>query len=516
MTMSDSRQCEAARGATLRAVELDDDCQWRAVESGDARFDGWFFCGVTSTGIYCRPSCPARTPKPKTVRFFSAAAAAQAAGFRACKRCRPDATPGSPEWDRRGDLVGRAMRLIADGVVDREGVTGLARELAYTPRHVHRELVAVVGAGPLALARAQRAQTARVLLETTDVSVTGIAFAAGFQSVRQFNSTIRAVFAATPSELRHRRQRGEHPESGGAIALRLPYRAPYDGDGMFAFFAARLVPGLEEIVDGAYRRSLALPRGTGTVELSPGPDHVHAQFRLQDLRDLGPAVQRCRLLLDLDSDPLTVANALGADPLLGPSVTVTPGRRVPGSVDGDELAVRAMLGQQVTVASATTLAGQLVEALGDTLPSPLGGVTHVFPSPASVADADPNQLRLPAARRRSLLGLCAALASRDITLDVGAERVEARRRLLALPGIGPWTTEYIAMRALRDPDAFPASDLGVRRALAKLGRHVTTSEAHELAEAWRPYRAYATQYLWAQLSPPARHRAPKRSRHLAA
>ncbi|HZE05874.1 MAG TPA: Ada metal-binding domain-containing protein, partial [Solirubrobacteraceae bacterium] len=234
---------------------IDAERLWHAVEAEDPRFDGWVYCGVTSTGIYCRPSCPARTPKRENVRFFETAAAAQAAGFRACKRCRPDASPGSPEWDRRADVVGRAMRLIADGVVDRDGVSGLARRLNYTERHLHRQLVAVVGVGPLALARAQRAQTARILLETTDLSVTAVAFAAGFQSVRQFNATVREVFALTPRELRAQGRRTGRSEPG-AISLRLPYRAPFDAAGLLAFLAARCVQGVEEMIDGAYRRSL--------------------------------------------------------------------------------------------------------------------------------------------------------------------------------------------------------------------------------------------------------------------
>ena len=513
--MSDSRQSMAARRATLSGVELDPDRLWRAVEAGDARFDGWVFCAVTSTGIYCRPSCPARTPKRQHVRFYFSAAAAQAAGFRACKRCRPDATPGSPEWDRRDDLVGRAMRLIADGLVDRQGVTGLARALAYTPRHLHRALVAVAGAGPLALARAQRAHTARVLLETTEVPVTDVAFAAGFQSIRQFNSTIRAVFAATPTEVRHRRQPDRSPEPG-AVVLRLPYRAPFDGAALLGFFAARLVPGLEEIVDGAYRRSLTLPRGPGTVELAPGDGHVHARFRLHDLADLGPAMQRCRLLLDLDSDPMSVAEALGTDPILGRSVAAAPGLRVPGCVDGDELAVRAVLGQQITVTAAATHASRLVHRLGEPLASPLGTVTHTFPAAAAVADAGSDQLHLPAARRHSLRRLCQALASGDLNLDPGTDPAETRRRLATFPGIGAWTTEYIAMRALRDPDAFPASDLGVRRGLALLDHPVSVRGAAALAEAWRPYRAYAAQQLWALLPPRAVRRTRRASRRLAA
>src|SRR3954451_4552457 len=370
---------------------------WHAVEHRDPRFDGWVFTGVTSTGIYCKPSCPARTPMREHVRFFPTAAAAQAAGFRACKRCRPDATPGSPEWDLRADLVGRAMRLVADGIVDREGVTGVAARLGYSERHVHRTLVAVVGAGPLALARAQRAQNARVLLETTDLPITDVAFAAGFESLRQFNATIREVFALAPRDLRRRARR--EPD-GGALTLRLPYRAPLEAAELIAFLARRAVPGVEEVVDGAYRRSLRLPHAAGIVELAPATGHtgranevrvngstksIRGRFWLEDLRDLGPAVQRCRVLLDLDSDPQAVAEALDGDALLGPLVRAAPGRRVPGHVDGHELAIRAVLGQQVSVAGASTLAGRLVAELGEPLARPLGMVTHLFPSADALA-----------------------------------------------------------------------------------------------------------------------------------
>ncbi len=477
---------------------FDPDRSWHAVETGDPRFDGWVFCGVTSTGIYCRPSCPARTPKRRNVRFYATAAAAQAAGFRACKRCRPDATPGSPEWDRRADLVGRAMRLIADGIVDREGVTGLASRLGYAERHVHRQLVAVVGAGPLALARAQRAQTARVLVETTDLPIAQVAYASGFRSVRQFNATVQEVFATTPSALRARAGRHGRPEGSGAVDLRLPYRAPLGAGALLAFLAARAVPGVEEAVNGVYRRSLGLPRGAGIVELRPGDGHVRARFWLDDLRDLATAVQRCRALLDLDSDPHAVVDALGADPLLGPLVRVQPGRRVAGAVDGDELAVRAVLGQQVSLAGAATLAGRLVAEHGTPLARPLGGVTHVFPRPEAIAEGDPDRLAMPAARRRALLALTGALADGSIVLDAGTERDETQRQLLALPGIGPWTVAYVAMRVLRDPDAFLPTDLGIRHALEGLGLNSRPAAVARLAEPWRPYRAYAVQHLWAQ------------------
>ncbi len=480
---------------------FDSDQCWQAIEAQDQRLDGWVYCGVTTTGIYCRPSCPARTPKRENVRFFATAAAAQAAGLRACKRCRPDATPGSPDWDRRADLVGRAMRLIADGVVDREGVSGLASRLGYAERHVHRQLVAVAGAGPLALARSRRAQTARILLETTEVPIADVAHAAGWQSVRQFNATIREVFATTPSELRARAKRHGRPQDSGAITLRLPYRAPLQADGLIAYLGLRAVPGVEEVLDGAYRRSLRLPHGTGTVELRPGPGHVLASYRLQDLRDLAAAMQRSRALLDLDSDPYAVSRALGGDALLGPLVRRAPGRRVAGHVDAHELAVRAVLGQQVSLAGARTLAGRLVGEYGERLERPLGGVTHAFPSAQALAGADPARLAMPAARRGALLGLTAALARDELVLDAGADREEALRRLRSLPGIGPWTAAYVAMRALRDPDAYLPTDLGVRHALERLGHDGRPAAAERVAERWRPYRAYAVQYLWASLAP---------------
>jgi len=477
-------------------VRSDSEHLWQAIEARDPRFDGWVYLGVVTTGIYCRPSCPARTPKRENGRLFATAAAAQAAGFRACMRCRPDASPGSPEWDRRADLVGRAMRLIADGVVDREGVAGLARRLGYAPRHVHRELVAVVGVGPLALARAQRAQTARLLLETTSLPIVEVAFAAGFRSVRQFNETVRDVFALTPSRLRARAQRGGRPPHGGAVSLRLPYRAPLDADGLLAFLAPRSVPGVEDVTGGTYTRSLRLPRGSGVVELEPAGGHVRARFVLDDLKDLGSAVQRCRGLLDLDSDPCAVIAALGPDPLLAPLVARAPGRRVPGHVDAHELAARAVLGQQVSVAGATTLAARLARTHGEPLTRPAGAVTHLFPSAETIASLDPGSLAMPRSRGVALVALARSLASGELVLDPGADRREARHRLLALPGIGPWTADYIAMRGLRDPDAFLPTDLGVRHALSSLGQDAGAPAVVRLAERWRPYRAYALAHLW--------------------
>ncbi|NYI07674.1 AlkA N-terminal domain-containing protein [Allostreptomyces psammosilenae] len=469
----------------------------RAVQSKDARFDGWFFTAVVTTRVYCRPSCPVVPPKVRNMRFYPSAAAAQQAGFRACKRCRPDASPGSPSWNERADLVARAMRLIADGVVDREGVPGLAARLGYSARQVERQLLAELGAGPLALARAQRAQTARLLIETSRLPMADVAFAAGFASIRAFNETVRAVFDLTPTDLR-RRAVGRHaPAAPGVIALRLPFRAPLNPDNLFGHLAATAVPGVEEWRDGAYRRTLRLPHGHGTATLRPLPDHIGCQLALTDLRDLPIAISRCRRLLDLDADPQAVGELLGADPLLAPLVARAPGRRVPRTVDPAEFAVRTVLGQQVSTAAARTHAARLVLAHGEEIVDPAGGLTHLFPTPAALAALDPAALAFPRARRDALTGLVCALAAGDIDLGVGSDWAATRARLLALPGLGPWSVESIAMRALGDPDAFLATDLGVKTAARDLGLPTTPAALTRHAAAWRPWRAYATQYLWA-------------------
>ena len=489
------------RGAvegTLSLVLPDRDTCYQAMLSRDPRFDGWFFVAVSSTRIYCRPSCPARTPQRAHVRFYPTAAAAQTAGYRACLRCRPDAVPGSPEWNLRAGAAGRAMRLIADGLVDREGVEGLARRLAYSPRHLRRLLAEELGAGPLELARAQRAQTARTLVETTALPFTDVAFAAGFSSVRQFNDTILEVFARTPTELRRRRRNGT-PPALGTISLRLPHRSPFHAAGLLRFLAERAVPGVEEVDDTTYRRSLTLPHGSGIAELTAQAGHVRCTLRLADVRDLAAAVSRCRAAFDLDADPAAVDAVLERDGLLAEAVRSAPGRRVPGTVDGAELAMRAVLGQQISVQAARSIAGRLVAALGDPLSESQGGVRHAFPSAAAVAAADPTLLPMPAARRKTLQMLASALAEGRITPDAGADRDEMRRRLLDIPGIGDWTASYVLMRAAADTDAFPAGDHGLLQAFARLGRPVDAGRAAELAEPWRPWRAYAAQHLWASL-----------------
>ncbi|CBG68909.1 putative ADA-like regulatory protein [Streptomyces scabiei 87.22] len=479
----------------------------RAVRSKDARFDGWFFTAVLTTRIYCRPSCPVVPPKAENMTFYPSAAACQQAGFRACKRCRPDTSPGSPEWDQRADLVARAMRLVGDGVVDREGVPGLARRLGYSARQVERQLLAELGAGPLALARAQRAQTARLLIETTALPMAEIAFAAGFASIRTFNDTVREVFALSPSELRERatrsaRQRSDSPGTSGALSLRLPFRAPLNPDNLFGHLAATAVPGVEEWRDGAYRRTLRLPYGHGIVGLAPRPDHIACRLTLGDLRDLPVAISRCRRMLDLDADPVAVDEQLRTDPVLAPLVDKAPGRRVPRTVDEAEFAVRAVLGQQVSTAAARTHAARLVLAHGEPVDDPEGGLTHLFPSPEALAAVDPEALAMPGTRRTTFTTLVRRLVDGELHLGLDSDWAETRARLLALPGFGPWTVEVIAMRALGDPDAFLPGDLGIRRAARELGLPSTPAALTARAAAWRPWRAYAVQYLWATDSHP--------------
>ncbi|MFJ7159049.1 AlkA N-terminal domain-containing protein [Streptomyces sp. NPDC101118] len=477
----------------------------RAVQSKDARFDGWFFTAVLTTRIYCRPSCPAVPPKVENMTFLPSAAACQQAGFRACKRCRPDTSPGSPEWNARADAVARAMRLIRDGVVDREGVPGLAARLGYSTRQIERQLNAELGAGPLALARAQRAQTARLLIETSELPMADVAFAAGFSSIRTFNDTVREVFALSPSELRTRAARrparggraAGDPPAPGVLSLRLPFRAPLNPDNLFGHLAATAVPGVEEWRDGAYRRTLRLPYGTGVVALSPRPDHIACRLALTDLRDLTIAISRCRWMLDLDADPEAVDAQLRTDPLIAPVVDKAPGRRVPRTVDAAEFAVRAVLGQQVSTAAARTHAARLVTAHGERVADPHGGLTHLFPSPEALAALDPEALALPKSRRTTLTTLVGALADGSLPLGIDSDWQSARERLAALPGFGPWTVEVIAMRALGDPDAFLPTDLGVRRAASGLGLPATPAALTARAAGWRPWRAYAVQYLWA-------------------
>lgn len=480
--VSEFRQPRRSRSRRLDNV-IDEDTRYEAVRSRDARFDGEFFFAVETTGIYCRPSCPAVTPKRRNVRYYLTAAAAQGAGFRACRRCRPDAVPGSVEWNVRADVVGRAMRMIGDGVVDREGVAGLAGRLGYSTRQVQRQLTAEVGAGPVALARAQRAHTARVLLQTTGLPITEIAFAAGFASVRQFNDTIRAVYAATPTALRAAAPRRGAPRAAApstGIPLRLAHRGPYQFAAVFDLLAEEAVPGVEDMSGPrgrrTYRRTLRLPYGHGIVAVDERPGGgsgaghggwLDARIRLCDPRDLTTAVQRLRRLFDLDADPYAVDERLGRDPRLAPSVAARPGLRSPGAADPEELAIRAVVG----VAEAE----ELVRRYGKALDAPCGTLTHVFPEPAALAEAEHG--------RGTLGALAAALADGTLRLDAGADRDDAQEALLALPGMDARTVAVIRARALGDPDvALPGMDA---------------------PETWRPWRSYALHHLRACVISPA-------------
>ena len=480
-------------------IHTDFDLCYRALCSRDPRFDGRFFTAVTTTGIYCRPICPARTPYAEHVRFYSCAAAAEAAGFRACRRCHPEASPGSPEWNVRADLVARALRLIADGIVDTEGVTGLACRLAVSERHLHRELVTEVGVGPLALARTRRAQTARLLIDKTALSLTTIAFTAGFASIRQFNETMQAAFGCAPSAFRRRTPLENGGE--GKLTLRLHYRPPFDALSLLAYLKQRALPGVEEVSEGCYRRTVVLPRSYGIMELEPleKANAVLLRVQLNELSDLSILVQRCRQLFDLDAVPSAIAEVLEVDPVLAPLVIARPGLRVPGAINGFELAVRAILGQQVSVAGARTLAGRLVSTLGVPLEQPRGALTHLFPSPEVIAQADLQGLGLTHSRTTALQALAHAVLEEGLVLERGADRERTMTQLRSIPGIGSWTASYIAMRALGDPDAFPGTDLGLRHALEQQGMASDARSIERRAEAWRPWRAYAAHHLWASL-----------------
>nr|WP_246364373.1 DNA-3-methyladenine glycosylase 2 family protein [Nonomuraea rhodomycinica] len=532
----------------MSPLELDFDSCYRAVSARDARFDGRFYTAVTTTRIYCRPICPARTPASRNVRFYRHAASAEAAGFRPCKRCRPELSPGDPGWDVRGDLVGRALRLIDDGAADERGVAGLAARLHITERHLHRLFVTELGVGPLAVARTKRLLLAKQLLTETGLPVTDVAFASGFGSVRQFNAAMRETYGFTPSELRAtaggparsaadargsdvRSSRARRPEArspeargpearssearssearssearsseargseargdgaraslvGSPLRLRLHRREPYDVEGVFAFLTARAIPGLETVTAGSYSR--AVPGGV--ITLTPRPGHIALDVAVDDTRQLARIVARCRRLLDLDADPGAIADALGQTSLR-PLVEGRPGLRVPGAFDGFELAVRAVVGQQISVAGARTLLGRIVTRAG----RPAGGESPdapglLFPSAGELLEADLQGLGLTGRRVVTLKELATRVADGSLDLDGGQEPAEAVQTLLDVPGIGPWTASYIALRALRDPDAWPTGDLVLTKRMAALGI------PHDHIERWRPWRAYAALHLW--------------------
>lgn len=481
--------------------------RYRAIDARDPRFDGQFFTAVRTTRIYCRPSCPARTPKASNVTFYETSAAAHEAGYRACKRCLPEAVPGTPAWNVRQDVAGRAMRLINDGVINRDGVSGLAARLGYSPRQLNRILGQELGAGPLSLARAARAQIARTLLVSTSMKLADVAFAAGFSSVRQFNGTIAEVFDMTPTALRNTApgKTVRHPVPGGgttALALALPYRPPFD-PGIFSFLAVRAIPGVEEGTPTSYARTLRLPHGDARfrVEYDGGARERPLTLTVGavDLRDLPALLSRVRRLFDLDADPEAIDGTLAADPRLADSVAGAPGIRMPGAVDPQELLVRAMVGQQITVAAARTALTQLCVA-GSPSSAPGDGLDRLFPTPAEIAAAG-HLLRGPRRRTESLLLAAAAMATGHLAFGYGDDLPGLTATLLPLPGVGPWTVGYVAMRVLGAPDIFLANDAAVRNGIRAVdnGNNALSPDFRETS----PWRSYATMHLWRAAARPA-------------
>ncbi|WP_236968202.1 DNA-3-methyladenine glycosylase 2 family protein [Microbacterium aurantiacum] len=473
------------------------DERYRAIHARDRRFDGQFVTAVRTTGIYCRPSCPARTPRADNVTFYPTSAAAHEAGYRACKRCLPEAAPGSPAWDLRSDAAARAMRLIADGVVDREGVPGLARRLGYSPRHLTRLLTSELGAGPLALARAQRAHTARTLLVGTELSAAEVAFSAGFSSIRQFTETIGEVFGMPPTELRARRPRAatEAPVAG-TIDLTLPRRDPVDTAGLFGWMRAHAVPGVEHGDTTSFSRTVRLAGGPAWFQVHETADgRLRLRARPAVLADLAPLLARVRRLFDLDADPLAVDEALARHPELAPAVAEIPGVRVPGAIDAPEMLLRAMIGQQISVASARTLQGRLAAALGDRIETG-EEASILFPDPAVIADRGAEVLRGPGARIRAIIDTAAALADGTLALGPGDDPVEQRARLLALRGVGPWTADYVRMRVLGDPDVLLPGDVAARTGAGHLGLPSDPAGFTAWAGRTAPWRSYAMAHFW--------------------
>jgi AraC family transcriptional regulator of adaptative response / DNA-3-methyladenine glycosylase II len=482
----------AATGAKPLGA-LDPQACYRAIQARDARFDGRFFTAVKTTGIYCRPICPARTPRASNCTFFPSAAAAQAAGYRPCLRCRPEVAPGVPAWNGTAAAVSRALQLIAEGALDEGAVEPLAARLGVGERQLRRLFAEHVGASPLEVAQTRRVLFAKALLHDTALPMSEVALAAGFGSIRRFNEVLRRELGRAPSDLR-RAARGDR---SAGITLRLPYSGAYDWSGLLGWLGPRAIRGVEAVDERGYRRAVSLGAASGTVEVRPaeGKPYLLATLRLSRLDALWPAVLRLRRLFDVDADVERIGAHLSRDRALKPLVSRRPGLRVPGAWDPFELAVRAVLGQQISVAAATTLAARLVERFGAPLPGADDpAVSRLFPDPGALASHDLSVIGLPKARAKCLSGLAAAIAH-DPSVLSSAERLAASK----LPGIGPWTAQYVALRALRDPDAFPASDLGLLKALANGSERPSPAQLTDRAEAWRPYRAYAALHLWSSL-----------------
>jgi AraC family transcriptional regulator of adaptative response / DNA-3-methyladenine glycosylase II len=492
----------------MSGFDLDRDACYRALRARDARFDGRFYTAVRTTGIFCRPICPARTPKLENCIFLPSAAAAHQMGFRPCLRCRPEVAPGVAVWRGSASTVARALHLIAEGAMDDAGVEALAARLGVGARHLRRLFDQHVGAAPVSVAQTHRILFAKTLINDTALSMTEVALASGFGSVRRFNAVMQATYGRPPRDLRRSAKAAGTPGETAGVTLKLPFSPPYDWTAMTEFLALRAIPGIEQVEPDLYRRSFALERARGVVEVRPAPgrSHLTATIRTSDVAALATIVARLRRLFDLDADIAAIDAHLAAQPRLAEAVRARPGLRVPGAWDGFELAVRAVLGQQVSVRAATTFAGRLVAAHGEPLAlagAQAGEPDRVFPTPEAVAGADLTVIGLTRARAATLNALGAAMAADRGLLRAYETLEETTEKLGALPGVGPWTAQYVAMRALREPDAFPASDLGLLRAMETPGGRPSPTELAALAEAWRPWRAYAALRLWMQPAPAA-------------
>ena len=483
-------------------MDMDDDACYRALATRDRRFDGRLFVGVTSTGIYCRPFCPAPTPKRKNVRFFPTAAAAQAAGFRPCLRCRPETSPELAFWRGESNTVSRALRLIEAGALDAAGVEAFATRLGIGERQLRRLFRQHLGASPVSIAQTRRILLAKQLIQDTRLPMTEVALGAGFGSVRRFNEIFRQLFKRPPNELRRTGLTDEPAGAAGSVAVRLGYRPPYDWEAMLAFLRARAIPGVEAVSNGRYARTITIGEASGVVMVEPaGQNCLKATVRLPSLRGLPSVIARVRRVFDLAADPVAIGAHLGGDPALAPLVAARPGLRVPGAWDGFELAVRAVLGQQITVSAATRLAHKLVLAFGEAITDPGAreqGLTHLFPTPQRLAQADLAAIGMPNARKAALSSLATAVAADPLIFGPRRSLEEAIEKLRSLAGIGEWTAQYIAMREMREPDAFPAADIGLLRAMRdEQGVRPSPAALLAHAERWRPWRAYAALHLWA-------------------
>jgi len=481
-------------------MDMDRIACYRAISTRDARFDGRLFVGVKTTGIYCRPICPARTPKFENVFFFASAAAAQEAGFRPCLRCRPEISPELAFWRGTSNTVSRALALIEAGGLDADDVEGLADRLGVGARQLRRLFRQHVGASPIAIAQTRRVLLAKQLIHETSLSMAEVALASGFGSVRRFNETFRDLFARPPASLRRTRDKARR--EADALSVRLAYRPPYDWEAMLSYLAARAIPGVELVAGESYRRSIAFGKRSGVITVRPaGKNSADVTVRFSDMAALPSIIARVRRVFDLAADPDQIGVHLALDPRLAPLVAARPGLRVPGAWDGFELAMRAICGQQITVPAATKLLGRLVRAYGTPLPASMRdgeGPSQLFPLPKAIAAADPATFAMPGARARALIALAKAISDDPMIFSRGASLEQAIAKLRRLPGIGEWTAQYIAMRELREPDAFPAADVGLLRAMADAGgRRPSPDELLARAERWRPWRAYAALHLWA-------------------